>query len=262
MSGALEISNLNKNFGGVRAIGDFNLTLDKGRIYGLIGPNGAGKTTIFNTITGIYKPDTGSIMFNGKELVGKKPFQIAQLGIGRTFQNIRLFSNLSAMQNVMIASNLDAKYNIPQSFLRLKSYRDTEKKIQEKAMGLLDFVGLKDMSDAKANSLPYGHQRRLEIARAMALNPTLLLLDEPAAGMNADESRELGNFIREIRSHFDLTILMIEHHMDVVADLCDHVTVLNFGKTIADGTIAEVKNDQAVVEAYLGGDDDSDGESE
>jgi len=262
LSGALEISNLNKNFGGVRAIGDFNLTLDKGRIYGLIGPNGAGKTTIFNTITGIYKPDTGSIMFNGKELVGKKPFQIAQLGIGRTFQNIRLFSNLSAMQNVMIASNLDAKYNIPQSFLRLKSYRDTEKKIQEKAMGLLDFVGLKDMSDAKANSLPYGHQRRLEIARAMALNPTLLLLDEPAAGMNADESRELGNFIREIRSHFDLTILMIEHHMDVVADLCDHVTVLNFGKTIADGTIAEVKNDQAVVEAYLGGDDDSDGESE
>ncbi len=252
MSEILQIGNLSKNFGGVKAIDSFSVLLEKGKIHGLIGPNGAGKTTIFNTITGIYQPTSGEIMFNGKSIVGCKPFQIAQFGIGRTFQNIRLFSNLSVLQNVLIASNLDITYNIAQSFLRLPKYKKEEKQLRSKAMELLTIVGLQDMADAKASSLPYGHQRKLEIARAVALNPTLLLLDEPAAGMNAEESMELVSFIKEIKERFDLTVLMIEHHMDVVSGLCDNVTVLNFGKTIAEGKPDEVKTNKTVVEAYLG----------
>ena len=231
----LEMQNVEKNFGGVRAIDNFSVMLEPGKIHGLIGPNGAGKTTIFNNITGIYAPDSGKIIFNG------------------TFQNIRLFSNLSVLSNVVIASNLDATYNLADAMFKTKKYKEREKHLEEKAMDLLEVVGLADKANEQASSLPYGHQRKLEIARAMALDPKLLLLDEPAAGMNAEESAELVSFVRQIRDRFDITILMIEHHMDVVSNLCDHVTVLNFGKTICVGTPEEVKSDPEVIRAYLGG---------
>ena len=250
----LEMQNLEKHFGGVRAIDNFSLTLEERQIHGLIGPNGAGKTTIFNNITGIYAPSAGKIFFDGQEITGLPPYKIAQLGIGRTFQNIRLFSNLSVIDNVIIASNLDAKYNLAQAVFKTAKYKALEKELKEKAMGLLEVVGLQDKTEEKANSLPYGHQRKLEIARAMALNPKLLL-DEPAAGMNAEESLELVSFVKEIKEKFKITILMIEHHMDVVTNLCDYCTVLNFGKTIAVGTPAEVKSNPDVIKAYLGGTD-------
>ena len=249
----LEMQNVEKHFGGVHAIDNFSVKIEHGKIHGLIGPNGAGKTTIFNNITGIYAPDAGKILFLGKDITGSSPHRVAQLGIGRTFQNIRLFSNLSVMENVVIASGMDATYNMPQALLHTKKYKEREQHLHDKAMGLLEIVGLQDKADERANSLPYGHQRKLEIARAMALEPKLLLLDEPAAGMNADESLELVDFVREIRDRFDITILMIEHHMDVVTNLCDYCTVLNFGKTLAVGTPAEVKSDPEVIRAYLGG---------
>ncbi|MCI8513714.1 MAG: ABC transporter ATP-binding protein [Lachnospiraceae bacterium] len=253
MAPVLEMKNVEKHFGGVRAIDNFSVTLEQGKIHGLIGPNGAGKTTIFNNITGIYAPNSGQIIFDGKDITGSAPYKVAQLGIGRTFQNIRLFSNLSVMDNVIIASNLDATYNMADAFVKTRKYRAREKHLKEKALNLLEVVGLSDKAGERASSLPYGHQRKLEIARAMALDPKLLLLDEPAAGMNADESAELVNFVREIKERFDITILMIEHHMDVVTNLCDHVTVLNFGKTIAVGTPEEVKSNPEVIKAYLGG---------
>ncbi|MBO5495974.1 MAG: ABC transporter ATP-binding protein [Oscillospiraceae bacterium] len=249
----LEMQNVEKHFGGVHAIDNFSVKIEHGKIHGLIGPNGAGKTTIFNNITGIYAPNSGKILFMGQDITGSSPHKVAQLGIGRTFQNIRLFSNLSVMENVIIASGMDATYNMPQALLHTKKYKELEQHLQDKAMGLLEIVGLQDKADERANSLPYGHQRKLEIARAMALEPKLLLLDEPAAGMNADESLELVDFVREIRDRFDITILMIEHHMDVVTNLCDYCTVLNFGKTLAVGTPAEVKSDPEVIRAYLGG---------
>lgn len=253
MTPVLEMKNVEKHFGGVRAIDNFSVTLEQGKIHGLIGPNGAGKTTIFNNITGIYAPNSGQIIFNGTDITGSAPHKVAQLGIGRTFQNIRLFSNLSVMDNVIIASNLDATYNMADAFIISRKYKEREKHLKEKALGLLEVVGLSDKAEEKASSLPYGHQRKLEIARAMALDPKLLLLDEPAAGMNADESAELVSFVKEIKEHFNITILMIEHHMDVVTNLCDHVTVLNFGKTIAVGTPEEVKSNPEVIKAYLGG---------
>ena len=251
----LEMQNVEKNFGGVRAIDNFSVKIEHGKIHGLIGPNGAGKTTIFNNITGIYKPNAGKIIFDGTDITGTAPHRVAQLGIGRTFQNIRLFANLSVVDNVIIASNLDASYNMPQAIFHSKKYKEREKFLREKAMSLLEVVGLQDKIHERANSLPYGHQRKLEIARAMALHPKLLLLDEPAAGMNAEESLELVNFVKEIQDRFDITILMIEHHMDVVTNLCDYCTVLNFGKTIAVGTPAEVKSNPEVIKAYLGGTD-------
>ena len=249
----LEVKNLGISFGGLRAVNEFSVSIRKGELYGLIGPNGAGKTTIFNNITGIYAPDAGKIIFLGQDITGSSPHRVAQLGIGRTFQNIRLFSNLSVRENVIIASGMDATYNMTQALLHTKKYKEREQHLHDKAMHLLEIVGLEDKAEERANSLPYGHQRKLEIARAMALEPKLLLLDEPAAGMNADESLELVEFVRGIRDRFDITILMIEHHMDVVTNLCDYCTVLNFGKTIAVGTPDEVKNDPEVISAYLGG---------
>lgn len=252
MAPVLEMRHVEKHFGGVRAIDDFSVAIAEGAVHGLIGPNGAGKTTIFNTITGIYKPSAGSIHFYGADITAVTPHAAANMGIGRTFQNIRLFSNMSVLQNVVMASHMDAKYSLPEAMLRLGRYRACEKQIQEKAMGLLEAVGLQDRAQERANCLPYGHQRKLEIARAMALNPKLLLLDEPAAGMNAEESQDLVSFIQQIKKRFSITVLMIEHHMDVVANLCDTVTVLNFGKIICEGTPAEVKSDRAVIDAYLG----------
>ena len=252
MNFILEISSLSKNFGGVRAIDDFNVKIGTGGIHGLIGPNGAGKTTIFNVITGLYRPDEGKIRFADKDITAFKPHKVAQSGIARTFQNIRLFSNLSVLQNVIIACDADLSYNMLHAFLRMPLYRREEAWLREKAMELLEIVGLRKLAQARANSLPYGHQRRLEIARAIAINPMLLLLDEPAAGMNSEESVDLVKFIKEIKERFNLTILMIEHHMDVVTELCDRVTVLNFGKTLVEDTVAEIKRNKHVVEAYLG----------
>ena len=249
----LEMQNVEKHFGGVHAIDNFSVKIEQGQIHGLIGPNGAGKTTIFNNITGIYAPDSGKIIFMGEDITGSSPHRVAQLGIGRTFQNIRLFSNLSVLENVVIASGMDATYNLPQAIFHSEKFKKREKMLNDKAMNLLEIVGLQDKANERANSLPYGHQRKLEIARAMALDPKLLLLDEPAAGMNADESLELVDFVRQIRDHFKITILMIEHHMDVVSNLCDYCTVLNFGKTLAVGTPTEVKNNPDVIRAYLGG---------
>lgn len=252
MNEILKIERLSKYFGGVKAVHNFNLSLQEGKIHGLIGPNGAGKTTIFNLITGIYKPMDGNIIFCNQDITGKKPYSIARLGIGRTFQNIKLFANLTALQNVIIAGNQDITYNLLESFLRTVKFRKEEKSLREKAMMLLETVGLADMADKMASNLPYGHQRKLEIARALALNPRLLLLDEPAAGMNTEESKELVTFIYDIKERFNLTILIIEHHMDVISNLCDECTVLNFGETICRGCPSTVKRDRLVIEAYLG----------
>ena len=246
------MQNVEKNFGGVRAIDNFSVMLEPGKIHGLIGPNGAGKTTIFNNITGIYAPDSGKIIFNGTDITGSAPNRVAQLGIGRTFQNIRLFSNLSVLSNVVIASNLDATYNLADAMFKTKKYKEREKHLEEKAMDLLEVVGLADKANEQASSLPYGHQRKLEIARAMALDPKLLLLDEPAAGMNAEESAELVSFVRQIRDRFDITILMIEHHMDLVMRISDYIYVIDFGSKIAEGIPQEVQNNQHVIDAYLG----------
>lgn len=255
MSFLFEMHGVQKNFGGVCAIDDFSLQMEKGTIQGLIGPNGAGKTTIFNCITGVYKPDRGKIRFDGREITNLRPDQVAKAGIARTFQNIRLFSKLSVLENVVIAGNLEAQYGLLDAFLRTSRYKKATKEVSERAMELLDIVDLAEYRDARADSLPYGHQRRLEIARAMALGPSLLLLDEPAAGMNADEEKELIEFIQNIKEKFNLTILLIEHHMDVVASLCNHCVVLDFGKTLASGTPEAVKKDPLVIEAYLGGAD-------
>lgn len=252
MAPILQIHELCKYFGGVKAIHNFSMDVEERKIYGLIGPNGAGKTTIFNTITGIYKPTSGSIKFEGKDLIGQRPNQVASNGIGRTFQNIRLFGNLSALDNVFIACQGSTNYNLFHALTHLGRFNKIEQQMRDRSMELLGYVGLKDVAGSKAGSLPYGFQRRLEIARALALNPRLILLDEPAAGMNADESAELVDFILRLHEENKLTILMIEHHMDVVISLCNQITVLNFGETISSGTPEKVTKDPCVIEAYLG----------
>jgi len=255
MTPILEMNSISKHFGGVKAINNFSVKIEKNQIYGLIGPNGAGKTTIFNTITGIYKPTSGTIKFEDKEISNKLPYQIASMGIGRTFQNIRLFTKLSVIENVYIASQGSASYGLFEAVTHLGKFSRTEKQIKENSYNLLEILGLADIANKQAGSLPYAHQRRLEIARCLALNPHLVLLDEPAAGTNPDESKELVEFIKEIHKKFDLTILMIEHHMDVVMGLCDFITVLNFGEAICHGTPTEVKTTPCVIEAYLGKED-------
>ncbi len=248
----LEVKNLGITFGGLHAVDNFNLTLEKGALYGLIGPNGAGKTTVFNLLTGVYKPTTGTFFLDGKELKGKKPAEINKAGIARTFQNIRLFKNLSVIDNVKVGLHNGMKYSTVTGIFRLPGYFKTEKKMDEKAMELLKVFELDEHADTLAANLPYGKQRKLEIARAIATNPKLLLLDEPAAGMNPNETKELMDTIRFVRDHFDLTVLVIEHDMSLVSGICEEITVLNFGTELAKGKTDEVLKNPEVVKAYLG----------
>ena len=252
MTEMLKVNGLNKNFGGLRAVRDFDLVIQKGDLAGLIGPNGAGKTTVFNLITGIYDPTSGSIVFDGKEIADEPPFAITKMGIARTFQNIRLFPNLTVLDNVRIAYHPHAGYNLLDSILHNRHFMDKEKELTERAQEFLSVFNLQDRQGEIASNLPYGEQRRLEIARALAAEPKLLLLDEPAAGMNPNESVELMDLIRFIRDKFELTILLIEHQMRVVMGVCEHITVMDFGEVIARGGPDEIQNNEKVVEAYLG----------
>ena len=248
----LEVKNLGITFGGLKAVDNFSLTLEKGALYGLIGPNGAGKTTVFNLLTGVYKPTTGTFFLDGKELKGKKPAEINKAGIARTFQNIRLFKNLSVLDNVKVGLHNQMKYSTVTGIFRLPGFFKTEKKMDEKALELLKVFELDESADTLASNLPYGKQRKLEIARAIATNPKLLLLDEPAAGMNPNETKELMDTIRFVRDHFDLTVLVIEHDMSLVSGICEEITVLNFGTELAKGKTDEVLKNPEVVKAYLG----------
>jgi branched-chain amino acid transport system ATP-binding protein len=247
-----EAKAITMQFGGLTAVKDFNLELNEGEVVALIGPNGAGKTTAFNMITGVYKPTKGAISFMGKDITGLRPDKITKLGIARTFQNIRLFKDLSVLDNVLIGNHLHIRSNFLEAILKLPIYKREEKAMKEKSLSLLERVGLADLKDEKSHSLPYGKQRRLEIARALATNPKILLLDEPAAGMNPKEAEDLTTFIKEIRDEFKLTIFMIEHHMDVVMGISQRIYVLDYGVTIATGSPYEIQNNQKVIEAYLG----------
>lgn len=248
----LRTENVIMQFGGLTAVKNFNLKLNKGEIVALIGPNGAGKTTAFNMITGVYTPTQGKIYFKDKDITGERLDRITKLGIARTFQNIRLFKDLSVLDNVLIANHLRIKSNFVDAVLRLPKYRKEEREMVNKSLELLRKVDLLDLKDEKAGSLPYGKQRRLEIARALATNPQLLLLDEPAAGMNPKETEELAEFIKKIRDEFELTIFLIEHHMQVVMGISDRIYVFDYGVTIAEGAPIEIQNNQRVIEAYLG----------
>ena len=244
----LEVKNIGISFGGLKAVDDFCVTIEKGQIYGLIGPNGAGKTTIFNLLTGVYKPDTGSILLDGKNITGKKTIEINQAGIARTFQNIRLFKDLSVLDNVKSGLHSHYKYSTVEGILRLPKYYKVERAMNERAMELLKVFDLDGESGYKASNLPYGKQRKLEIAT----EPKLLLLDEPAAGMNPNETAELMATIRFVRDNFDMTILLIEHDMKLVSGICEKLTVLNFGQVLTQGDTSEVLNDKRVITAYLG----------
>ena len=248
----LDVKNLSISFGGLKAVDDFSITIEKGQLYGLIGPNGAGKTTIFNLLTGVYKPDGGRILLDGKDITGHKAIQINQAGIARTFQNIRLFKELSVLDNVKVGLHNHHEYSTLSGILRLPSYYKVEKEMDERAMELLQVFDLDKEFDYKASNLPYGKQRKLEIARALATEPKLLLLDEPAAGMNPNETAELMKTIRFVRDHFDMTVLLIEHDMKLVSGICERLTVLNFGHMLAEGPTSEVLSNPEVIKAYLG----------
>lgn len=248
----LKAEKVSKVFGGLKAVSNFDMHINKGELIGLIGPNGAGKTTAFNLLTGVYQPTTGVIEFDGKSVVGLKPFQITQGGIARTFQNIRLFSELSVLDNVKIAYHSHVEYGLAEAVLRVGRYFREEDEIEQKAIDFLKIFKLEDKKDEIAKNLPYGEQRRLEIARALAAKPKLLLLDEPAAGMNPQETQALMEMISWIRKEFGLTILLIEHDMNLVMGICERIYVLEYGSIIAHGTPNEIKNNPQVIKAYLG----------
>ncbi len=248
----LDVRNLGIDFGGLTAVDGFNMTIGPTEISGLIGPNGAGKTTIFNLLTSVYQPTRGSILLNGIDTKGMNTAKVNRLGIARTFQNIRLFGDMTALDNVKVGMHNSIKCGFISSLLRLPAYHKAEKKANEKAMELLDFMGLADVADVKAGSLPYGVQRRLEIVRALATNPSIILLDEPAAGMNPSETAELMHQIRRIRDTFHIAIFLIEHDMNLVMNVCEGIVVINYGRVIAKGTPEQIKENPAVIEAYLG----------
>lgn len=248
----LKAEHLGITFGGLKAVSDFNMEIHEGELMGLIGPNGAGKTTVFNLLTGVYVPTEGAFYLCGQKLNGKQTYQVVEAGIARTFQNIRLFKAMTVLDNVKIAFTKDIHYNLADSLLRTKKYWNTEQELTEKAMEYLRIVHLDDKAGQLASSLPYGQQRKLEIARALATGPKLLLLDEPAAGMNPNETAELMDTIRFVRDNFDMTILLIEHDMKLVSGICEELTVLNFGQVLCQGETAAVLNDPEVIKAYLG----------
>ena len=248
----LDMEHLSISFGGLRAVSDFELHIEKGMLYGLIGPNGAGKTTVFNLLTGVYKPDEGRILLDGKEITGRKTAEINREGIARTFQNIRLFTGLSVIDNVKAGLHNQFHYSVLSDLLHLPPYHRVEKEIDERAKDILKVFHMEDKAEILASGLPYVQQRKLEIARAMATKPKLLLLDEPAAGMNPNETKELMETIAFIRKEFDLTILLIEHDMKLVSGICEQLTVLTFGRVLAQGETKAVLNNPEVIQAYLG----------
>lgn len=248
----LELKNITKNFGEVRAINETSFHIKEGEIFALIGPNGAGKTTLFNIITGNYKPTSGEVSFQDKKINDLKPHKIVHLGIARTFQNIRLFSSMSVLENVMIGFDKQMKYSVLEAFLHLGRFHRVEQEFKNKAYKLLEELGISEFADEKATSLSYGQQRKVEIARAMATNPKLLLLDEPAAGMNSSESDELAELILKLRKDYKISVLLIEHDMKFVNKLCDKVLVLDYGKTIFEGKLSNAVNHKEVIAAYLG----------
>ncbi|NLK44166.1 MAG: ABC transporter ATP-binding protein [Tissierellia bacterium] len=252
---ALSVNNLTKNFGGIKAIRDINVNIEKGKIIGIIGPNGAGKTTFFNLLTGIYSPTTGEIVYNLDSQVRTKdlkPHKIVHYGIARTFQNIRLFKEMTVLDNILIGFHNRLKYGVGSTLLRLPSYYKAEKSTHEEALELLDKFDLLNKKDELAKNLPYGDQRKLEIARALAAKPKLLLLDEPAAGMNPIETKELRDLINWIREAFELTIILIEHDMSLVMNICEEILVFDYGNLVAQGSPEEIQNNERVIKAYLG----------
>jgi branched-chain amino acid transport system ATP-binding protein len=252
MAPILEISNLTKSFGGIRAVRDVSITIEQGSISSIIGPNGAGKTTLFNLLTGIYKPNDGKILFNGRDITGLRPDQVNAAGIARTFQNIRLFSNMSVLENVIVGAHSRLNVSLWRTLLSTPGFRRQEVEVREKALRLLQFVGLAGKGDEISRNLPYGDQRRIEIARALASDPKLILFDEPTAGMNPNETEDAIALFRRVRDNLGVTVVLIEHDMRVVMNISEHIDVLDYGAKIAEGTPAEIRANPRVVEAYLG----------